>query len=67
MLAFSFGGSLHEPAFSWTYKAESWVGKVSHIAASCASGTAMRRLSVPLADKFVLRTLVHLDRVCGDS
>jgi len=44
--------------FSWTYKCESWVGKVSHIAASCAAGTSLTKLSVPLADKY--RMLVHV-------
>ena len=43
--------------FCWTYKCESWVGKVSHLAASCAHGTKMSHLSLSLAEKY--RLLVH--------
>ena len=37
--------------FCWTYKCESWVGKVSHLAASCAHVTKMSHLSLSLAEK----------------
>lgn len=43
--------------YCWTYKCESWVGKVSHIAHSCCSGNALARIPPPLADKY--RLLVH--------
>ena len=51
--------------FKWTYKAESWVGKVSDITASCASGTRLTKLTVPLAEKYLCYVSVRLDR-CQD-
>jgi len=53
--------------FSWTYKCESWVGKVSHIAASCAAGTSLTRLSVPLADKYRMLMHIRLSRCVFDE
>ena len=46
------------PRFCWTYKAESWVGKLSHIASSCAFGVKSARLTVPFSEKY--RYFVHV-------
>lgn len=46
----------------WTYKCESWVGKVSHMASSCSSGTRMTKITVPLAQKYRLYVHVRLQR-----
>jgi len=51
------------PRYKWTYKAESWVGKISHITASCASGTRLTKITVPLADKYRLYAHVRLNRL----
>ena len=53
------------PRFCWTYKCESWVGEMSQLAASCSSGTRMTRLTVPLAEKYVLKVHIHLERECA--
>jgi len=45
------------PRWTWTYKAEDWVGKLSKMAASCTPGTRSTRLSLKVADKY--RYLLH--------
>ena len=45
------------PRFTWTYKCESWVGKISFLACSCAHGTSLAKLSIPVAEKY--RYMVH--------
>lgn len=49
---------LFNARFGWTYKAESWVGKVSHLAHSCTNGCKITRLSHPLVEKYAM--LLHL-------
>ena len=46
------------PRYTWSYKAESWVGKISHIASSCAFGVNAARITNPLAEKY--RYFVHV-------
>ena len=53
--------------FTWTYKCESWVGQVAHIAASCAHGTSKAHLSGPLAEKYRLLVHFRLDRMIHDE
>lgn len=51
------------PRFTWTYKAESWVGKVATLGASCAHGTRSSALTLPIAAKYRIMVAVHLWRV----
>ena len=44
--------------FCWTYRAESWVGKISKQAHSCSNGVKTTRLTKPLVEKY--RMLLHL-------
>ena len=46
----------------WTYKCESWVGNVSDIASSCATGNRITKITVPLAEKYRLYVYVRLTR-----
>jgi hypothetical protein len=46
----------------WTYKCESWVGHVSAIAASCATGNRITKITVPLAEKYRMYVQVRLTR-----
>lgn len=55
------------PRHVWTYKCESWVGKVSTIAASCAHGTRSSALTVSLAKKYIVMVSVNLWRVVHDD
>ena len=55
------------PRFAWTYKCESWVGKVSAVALSCASGTSMAKIPLPLAEKYRLLVHFRLSRGVYDS
>lgn len=55
------------PRFKWTYKAESWIGHVSHIGSSCAHGTRVTKISVPLGYKYRLYVYVRLSRSVYDE
>lgn len=44
--------------FGWTYKAESWLGKLSQLGHSCAPGCKSTRITLPLLQKY--RILLHL-------
>ena len=57
------GSKFVNPRFTWTYKCESWVGKVSTIAASCAHGTRSSNLTVALAAKYRIMVGVNLWRL----
>ena len=46
----------------WTYKCESWVGNVSDIASSCATGNRITKITVPLAEKYRLYVFIRLTR-----
>ena len=46
------------PRWGWTYKAESWVGKLSHQAHSCLPGCRTTRVTQPLVEKYSM--LLHL-------
>jgi len=46
------------PAKSWTYKNEDWVGQLAIIALSCAHGTASHKLPLTLMSKY--RLMLHL-------
>ena len=58
----AYDGRFMNPRFKWTYKCESWVGKVNEMCLSCASGTRLTTITVPLAEKLVLYTHVRLQR-----
>lgn len=51
------------PRFGWTYKAESWVGKISHLAHSCTSGCRVTKLSLPLVEKYSMLLHIRLSRM----
>lgn len=49
--------------FGWTYKAESWVGKLSHLAHSCTHSCRITKLSHPLVEKYSLLLHIRLSRM----
>ena len=55
------------PRFKWTYKTESWIGHVSHIGSSCAHGTRVSKISVPLGFKYRLYVHVRLSRAVHEE
>ena len=55
------------PRHCWTYKCESWVGKISTIAASCAHGTRSSALTPSLAAKYRVMVCVNLWRIVYDE
>jgi hypothetical protein len=63
----AFNNRFFHARFCWTYKCESWVGKVSHIAHSCSSGTPLCKIPPSLADKYRLLVHFRLSRVVHDD
>jgi hypothetical protein len=55
------------PRHAWTYKCESWVGKVSTIAAACAYGTRASAMTVSHAAKYRIMVSVNLWRVAYEE
>jgi hypothetical protein len=53
--------------FTWTYKAESWIGMISRMAASCAHGTRLTKKSVPLGSKYRMFAHVRVSRSVFDD
>ena len=58
----AYNARFMNPRFKWTYKAESWIGKISDMGSSSAHGTRVTKITVPLADKCRLYSHVRLSR-----
>ena len=64
-LAYNF--RFMNPRYTWTYKCESWVGRISKIAASCSHGVRLTRLTMPLSEKYWYYVHLRLTRQIFDD